>query len=414
MNPPAEPTVSGLLESSAPSNAFDMLVDLLTALRARDVRRLTTAPPPPKRSWAGRLAAKLRRLFGLGAVVAEERLVIDREILSQDFVLYVLRERPELPLRYFPEADHRLLRRFVRDKLLLGAVRVFDRNLLLDDGYDTLVDHYSQAASRHLNLAHGKYFDSFGFITCRPLPESIDLGSLIAHYALENIERSAGDGAVLDVGPYVGDSTYILAQHFSSARILCFEPDAANRDQLIQNLRLNNLNRVEVIPKGAGLAPAILPVIQPGSAGAGVQESAVSQHSIEVDTLDHMLAEAGVEKVGVIKLDIEGQEKNALLGARAAITRDRPLLLIAAYHRGEDIFCLPALLREMVPAYEFCFRHLDPRAHAGEYIIIAYVPQSDGGRLLRLRHYRRVDASKAPDFLPTRQLARSARADCVA
>src|SRR5436189_202230 len=40
MTAPAEPTVSGLLESTSPVNAYDMLIQLLTALRVRDVRRL--------------------------------------------------------------------------------------------------------------------------------------------------------------------------------------------------------------------------------------------------------------------------------------------------------------------------------------------------------------------------------------
>lgn len=302
----------------------------------------------------------------------EWMMVVDCEIMSQDFTLYVLRERPALPFSDFPEADHRLLRRFVRDKLLLGAVRVFERRLLADDGYQQRMGRYAGAAHAEMNRPRGSFWESFGFLSRQPLPVSMELGSLLGHYALEEFAGKGGEGAVLDVGPYIGDSTFILSRYFKDRRILCFEPDAANRARLADAVLLNGLSQVEVIAKGAGARAAKLPGVQPGSPGAGVQEGLVSEFAIEVDSLDHMLEEARVERVGIMKFDIEGQEKNALFGARATITRDKPLLLVAAYHRGEDIFTLPALLREMVPSYEFHFRHLDPRAHAAEYIIVAF------------------------------------------
>ena len=63
------------------------------------------------------------------------------------------------------------------------------------------------------------------------------------------------------------------------------------------------------------------------------------------------------ERVAFIKMDIEGSEYNALLGARETIVRNRPILAISIYHRKEDIWVLPSVILEMVPDYKLYFGH---------------------------------------------------------
>ena len=63
------------------------------------------------------------------------------------------------------------------------------------------------------------------------------------------------------------------------------------------------------------------------------------------------------ERVTFIKMDIEGSEYNALLGARETIVKDRPKLAVSIYHKKEDIWTLPSLILEMVPDYKLFFGH---------------------------------------------------------
>ena len=69
------------------------------------------------------------------------------------------------------------------------------------------------------------------------------------------------------------------------------------------------------------------------------------------------------DKVTFIKMDIEGAEYNALLGARRIIETHKPKLAIALYHEHDDIWRLPLLIHELVPEYKFHIRH-----HSPEYI----------------------------------------------
>ena len=58
-----------------------------------------------------------------------------------------------------------------------------------------------------------------------------------------------------------------------------------------------------------------------------------------------------------LKLDVEGQEANALLGAQQTIQQYKPRMLVSAYHRSEDLFRLPLLIHQMRPDYRIYLRH---------------------------------------------------------
>ena len=58
-----------------------------------------------------------------------------------------------------------------------------------------------------------------------------------------------------------------------------------------------------------------------------------------------------------IKMDVEGAEREALLGARWTLQTQKPKLAFSGYHRNEDLFALPLLLKEIEPSYRIYFRH---------------------------------------------------------
>ena len=63
------------------------------------------------------------------------------------------------------------------------------------------------------------------------------------------------------------------------------------------------------------------------------------------------------EKIGFLKMDIEGNEKQALLGAINHIRSDRPVLAICAYHLADDLREIPRMLESFCPDYIFYMRH---------------------------------------------------------
>ena len=75
---------------------------------------------------------------------------------------------------------------------------------------------------------------------------------------------------------------------------------------------------------------------------------------IHTDTLDSIIKD---EVVTGIKIDIEGAEESMLMGSCETIKRDRPIILLAIYHRWDDMFKLQEYLMSLDLNYKFYIRH---------------------------------------------------------
>ena len=63
------------------------------------------------------------------------------------------------------------------------------------------------------------------------------------------------------------------------------------------------------------------------------------------------------EKIIFLKLDVEGAEKAALIGAKQHIKSDFPLLALSGYHNPQDIWQLPELIISLNQNYKIYLRH---------------------------------------------------------
>ncbi len=75
---------------------------------------------------------------------------------------------------------------------------------------------------------------------------------------------------------------------------------------------------------------------------------------IEADSVDNIILG---KYISYIKMDVEGQELNALDGAKNTILKNKPKLLISAYHRSEDLFSLPMKVLSIRDDYKVYIRH---------------------------------------------------------
>jgi FkbM family methyltransferase len=76
--------------------------------------------------------------------------------------------------------------------------------------------------------------------------------------------------------------------------------------------------------------------------------------SVQITTIDKIVAELALPRVDFIKMDIEGAERNALAGARETLGKYQPRMAIAAYHQPDDFTSLPAVALAAQPAYRSC------------------------------------------------------------
>ena len=84
--------------------------------------------------------------------------------------------------------------------------------------------------------------------------------------------------------------------------------------------------------------------------------------------LDYVLKD---KKVTLIKMDIEGAEADALLGAKDLIKMQSPKLCVCIYHKMDDLWRLPLLIKELNPNYRISIRQNSPGVH-GDIQTVCY------------------------------------------
>jgi len=99
---------------------------------------------------------------------------------------------------------------------------------------------------------------------------------------------------------------------------------------------------------------------QPASASdLSLMASHVSVRAERIDDLD------AEQPINFIKMDVEGAEYDALLGAQSIIQRDKPKLSICLYHSPADFVRIPKLIHEFCPEYKMWIELNEGHSWAG-------------------------------------------------
>jgi FkbM family methyltransferase len=148
---------------------------------------------------------------------------------------------------------------------------------------------------------------------CRPGMHVVDVGANWGVYAIP-VSRLVG----------------------AEGRVWAFEANSKNAEFILESIELNACTNVQLVPAAVGEAfrHAIMPDLEATNAGAVVFDGKRSGQLIPVIPLDAVLADA--PRVDLIKMDIEGSEYRACLGARRVIQKFRPTIFLE--------FC-PSLLK---------------------------------------------------------------------
>lgn len=197
------------------------------------------------------------------------------------------------------------------------------------------------------------------------------------------------DGCFVDLGAYTGDTVeyYSSSYPVSLSKVIAVEPDARNFRKLQEtSARLSvtprmlhprpsdtplSISCVRALisdhdgvvtidrNKGRGVHDTSIPnkgtnSVSETPASGSAQAMSASSEEIRAISLVTLLKD---EKASLIKMDVEGNERLAIEGGRAILKRDKPDLIVSCYHRSEDLFTLPLLLKEIVPDYKIYMRH---------------------------------------------------------
>ena len=166
-------------------------------------------------------------------------------------------------------------------------------------------------------------------------------------------------GHYTDLGAYNGDTVRkLLPVSPVLTHITAFEPDKRNFRKLSDYAEtVKDRVCIEAHNVGAWSERNTLFFDASGNRNAGILTGRAAKKitEIPVDTVDHVLNGRSTD---FIKYDVEGSEKEALLGSKITIEKHRPRLLVSLYHRSEDLFLLPLLVHGLLPDCKMYLRKL--------------------------------------------------------
>ena len=155
-----------------------------------------------------------------------------------------------------------------------------------------------------------------------------------------------------DLGAYNGDTVRELAEYSESLeRVYAFEPDRRNFKKLSAYAEEEKRFFVEAINSAAWCENTVLEFDAGGNRNSNISHSG-KVVEVSATTLDDVVK----ARLDYVKYDVEGSEREALFGSRETINNYAPKLLVSVYHRSEDIFAIPKLVRELRPSYKLYLR----------------------------------------------------------
>lgn len=170
-------------------------------------------------------------------------------------------------------------------------------------------------------------------------------------YFEPSIYKILREDHVIDCGAYDGDTMdecfFLTDGHIS--HYYAFEPDPKNYSDLLIPFHEPNLH---IYNYGVYSKSGWIKFSERNNASSKIDKIGNSEiYAVSIDSFFKK------EKVTFIKMDIEGSEKEALLGARKTIKKQKPTLAISVYHSIKDLWEIPLLIKSMGVNYKYYLRH---------------------------------------------------------
>lgn len=238
--------------------------------------------------------------------------------------------------------------------------------------YETLNDIISKET--YLEILKYKLFRT-GKLDCEKFYR------LNQYFCVKPFEQTSDSKEIfIDCGAYVGDTLeqFIWKRAGIFKKIYAFEPDENNFKAL--NIRVNRLksewrldDKIECIQCGIGekCEEKFFKSDTQENFGLHFVNDDDNCEKQNIVSLDAFFDKKETRRVTFIKADIEGYERQMLLGARNIIEENLPKLAICIYHNPEDLYTIPLLIKSFSNRYK-----MDIRKHAyddSEIVLYCYV-----------------------------------------
>lgn len=204
--------------------------------------------------------------------------------------------------------------------------------------YSILEDDYSKEV--YLNMVKKAYLDQDISQIARGEEEQ---------YFDDNIFFTEEE-VFVDGGGYDGETAARFADKTNGKykKIIIFEPEESKKELIKKNL---GNHEYDLYSYGLWSCNTILRFDARGNSASAIYEYGDTE--VTVKSLDKTVFQ---DAPTYIKMDIEGAETEALKGCGRIIEKYKPKLAICIYHKPEDLFAIPLLIKELHKEYRLFIR----------------------------------------------------------
>jgi FkbM family methyltransferase len=174
------------------------------------------------------------------------------------------------------------------------------------------------------------------------------------HQGQIDVSVQPGD-VVIDAGACWGDTSLAFAARAGKhGRIFGFEMIDENLAVLRSNLADNPelAETIEIVESPLASTSGQEYWVSSNGAASTLSRTPGDGKRVVSTSIDDFVHSRNLATVNFIKFDIEGAEKDALIGAKETIQRHKPTLAVSVYHKSEDIIELPRIIKTLYPGYK--------------------------------------------------------------
>jgi len=146
--------------------------------------------------------------------------------------------------------------------------------------------------------------------------------------------RTPHGGTFVDVGANLGYYSVAASRWVGAAgKVFAFEPVPRTRSLLTANLELNRCENVEVLPLACSRACGRARMVTASDTGwSRLARDDGGDLDVDTTTIDAFVADRGLDRLDVLKIDVEGADFDVVRGAERTIERFRPAVLVEVEH----------------------------------------------------------------------------------
>lgn len=236
---------------------------------------------------------------------------------------------------------------------LMGENVNLQRIAELESGMVCRFGHMGHEVQLALPEAQRDYLQR-AILSHRTFYESRQLGLLYAR-------RIVTPGTtVCDVGANIGNHSVYFGTVLKAGKVVAFEPQAAAFATLQRNLHLNGIDAGRAVNAMVGPVEGHgrLMNFNPSNHGATTYRSDPTG-DVPMVALDEALSLEERARLSLIKIDVEGMEKDVLWGATELLGRYRPAIWVGTVPRTRAL----ALIKEFLAPFGYTPEALSPNDH---------------------------------------------------